>query len=59
MTLDPTRTVRDAERVADEVIQHLSGVTDARVTVTLEISAEMPNGTPENVVRTVAENSAR
>ena len=57
VTLDPTRTVRDAERVADEVIQHLSGVTDAMVTVTLEISAEMPNGTPDNVVRTVAENS--
>jgi hypothetical protein len=29
----------------------------AKVTVTLEIQAEMPAGVPENVVRTVAENA--
>jgi hypothetical protein len=28
----------------------------ARVTVTLEIEAEMPNGAPEQVVRVVTEN---
>jgi hypothetical protein len=44
-------------RVADEVITHLAGLVSARVKVTLEIEAEVPAGVPENVVRTVTENS--
>jgi hypothetical protein len=48
---------RDASRVADEVITHLGGLVGARVKVTLEIEAEVPSGVPENVVRTVTENS--
>ncbi|HEU4342124.1 MAG TPA: hypothetical protein VFU31_11185, partial [Candidatus Binatia bacterium] len=47
---------RDAGRIADEVISHLSGIVGANVTVTLEIEAEIPNGAPDNVVRTVTEN---
>jgi predicted AAA+ superfamily ATPase len=54
--LDPTRVGRDAGRIADEVISHLSGLVGAKVTVTLEIDAEIPSGAPENVVRTVTEN---
>ena len=55
--LDATRVGRDASRIADEVISHLSGLVGANVTVTLEIEAKIPGGTPENVVRTVTENS--
>jgi Protein of unknown function (DUF499) len=55
--LDPTRVGRDAGRIADEVISHLSGLVGANVKVTLEIEAEIPNGTPDNVVRTVTENA--
>ncbi len=55
--LDPTRVGRDAGRIADEVISHLSGLVGANVTVTLEIEAEIPNGAPDNVVRTVTENA--
>lgn len=55
--LDPTRTGRDAGRIADEVISHLVGLVGANVRVTLEIEAEIPSGTPDNVVRTVTENS--
>ncbi len=55
--LDPTRVGRDASRIADEVISHLSGLVGANVTVTLEIEAKIPDGAPENVVRTVTENS--
>jgi hypothetical protein len=55
--LDPTRVGRDAGRIADEVISHLSGLVGADVKVTLEIEAEIPNGAPDNVVRTVTENS--
>jgi len=57
VTLDPTRSGRDASRIADEVITHLSGLVGAKVTVTLEISAEIPAGVPEGVVRTVTENA--
>ena len=48
---------RDASQIADEVIAHLAGLVGANVTVTLEIEAEIPDGAPENVVRTVTENS--
>lgn len=57
VTLDATRVGRDASRVAEEVIAHLAGLVGARVKVTLEIEAEIPDGAPENVVRTVTENS--
>ena len=57
VTLDATRVGRDAGRVAEEVIVHLSGLIGARVTVTMEIAAEIPDGAPDNVVRTVTENS--
>ncbi len=54
--LDATRVGRDASRIADEVIAHLAGLVGARVTVTLEIEAEIPAGAPDAVVRTVTEN---
>ena len=55
--LDATRVGRDASRIADEVITHLSGLVGATVKVTLEIEAEIPDGAPDHVVRTVTENS--
>ncbi|MCG8554136.1 MAG: Swt1 family HEPN domain-containing protein [Proteobacteria bacterium] len=57
VTLDATRVGRDASRVADEVVTHLAGLVGAEVKVTLEIEANVPAGVPENVVRTVTENS--
>ena len=54
--LDSSRVGRDASRIADEVISHLSGLVGAKVTVTLEIDAEVPSGAPDHVVRTVTEN---
>jgi hypothetical protein len=57
VTLDPTRVGRDSSRIAEEVIAHLAGLVGAKVTVTLEIEAEVPSGAPDNVVRTVTENS--
>ena len=56
VVLDATRVGRDAGRIADEVISHLSGLVGANVTVTLEVEAEMASGAPEHVVRTVTEN---
>jgi hypothetical protein len=57
VTLDATRVGRDASRIADEVISHLSGLVGATVRVTLEVEAEIPSGAPDHVVRTVTENS--
>jgi predicted AAA+ superfamily ATPase len=57
VTLDATRVGRDASRIADEVIAHLSSLVGATVTVTLEVDAEIPSGAPDHVVRTVTENS--
>ena len=57
ITLDPERAGRDASRIADEVITHLAGLVGASVRVTLEIEADIPDGAPEHVVRTVTENS--
>jgi predicted AAA+ superfamily ATPase len=57
VTLDATRVGRDASRIADEVIAHLSGLVGAKVTVMLEVEADIPSGAPDHVVRTVTENS--
>ena len=43
--------------IANEVIAHLSGVMGANVRLTLEIEVDIPDGTPEQVVRIVTENS--
>ena len=57
VALDAARVGRDAGQIADEVISHLSSLVGAEVRVILEIDAEIPEGAPENVVRTVTENS--
>jgi hypothetical protein len=57
VTLDPARAGRDASKITDEVITHLVGLIGSSVRVTLEIDAEIPTGVPDNVVRTVTENS--
>ncbi len=57
VVLDSVRVGVDASKVADEVIGHLAGLTNAKVTVRLDIEAELPDGAPDHVVRTVNENS--
>jgi len=57
VTLDAARVGRDASRIADEVVSHLVGLMNSKVKVTLEIEADIPTGAPDNVVRTVTENS--
>jgi predicted AAA+ superfamily ATPase len=57
VTVDAARVGRDAGRIAEEVIAHVAGLVGAKVAVTIEIDAEIPAGAPENVVRTVTENS--
>ena len=54
--LDEARVGRDASKIAEEVIAHLVALVGARVTVTLEIEADVPVGAPDRVVRTLTEN---
>lgn len=55
--IDPVMAGSGAGKVADAVIQYLAGQPNAKVTVTLEIEAELPDGAPDHVVRTVTENA--
>ena len=55
--VDSARVGRDAGQIADEVIAHLAGQIGAEITVTIEIDAKLPNGAPDQLVRTVTENS--
>jgi predicted AAA+ superfamily ATPase len=57
VTLDPVRAGRDAGEIAENVIQHLSGLEGADVEVRLEVQAKIPQGAPDDVVRTVTENA--
>jgi len=54
--VDATRLGRDAGRIAQEVLAHLTGLKDANVTVTVEIQAEVPDGVDQPTVRAVTEN---
>jgi predicted AAA+ superfamily ATPase len=57
VALSAERAGRDAGKIAEEVIAHLTGLLGANVRITLEIEADIPNGAPDHVVRTVTENS--
>jgi hypothetical protein len=54
--LEAMRVGRDVQQIVAEVIQHLTGQLGAKVEITLEIQAELPDGASEQVVRTVTEN---
>jgi hypothetical protein len=51
--IDAMRINRDAPTIANEVIQHLTALNGATVKITLEIEAEIPEGVPDDVARTV------
>jgi len=47
---------RDASRIAEEVVQHLSSIVGADVHVTLDIQVELPENASDKLVRDVTEN---
>ncbi|MBI5394224.1 MAG: DUF499 domain-containing protein [Verrucomicrobia bacterium] len=55
--LNPQRVGKDAGKIAEEIVQHLTLLPGATVEVTLEIQAQFPEGAPDNTVRTVTENA--
>ena len=56
VNLDPIRPGRDAQRVIEEVLQHLTSLPGTDVKITMDIEAKVSDGVPEDVVRTVTEN---
>jgi hypothetical protein len=56
VSLDPDRAGRDAGRIAEEVLQHLTTLPRANVKLTLEIEADAPDGVPDEAQRVVTEN---
>ena len=54
--IDSLRLGRDASRIAEEVVQHLAGLVGGNVEITLEIQADIPDGVPPELVRTITEN---
>ena len=56
--INPVLMATNAGVVMEEVVKHLTGIYDAKVHVTLEIEADIPDGVPESTVRTILENCA-
>lgn len=54
--VDALRFGRDAAQIADAIITHLNGLIGAKVKVSLQIEASVPEGITETVQRTVSEN---
>lgn len=54
--VDPQRLGRDASRIAEEVVQHLTALVGSEVDITLEIHARLPDGAGDKLVRDVTEN---
>jgi Predicted ATPase (AAA+ superfamily) len=46
----------EASRIMDEIVQHLTSLNGAHVTVTLDIQATAPDGIPEKTIGTIKEN---
>lgn len=55
--LDTLRLSSQAGTIHEAIVQHLQSLVGADVQITLEIHANLPDGAPENVVRTVTENA--
>jgi hypothetical protein len=59
---DPTITCPNRKteikltRIAQEVVQHLTGLVGSEVEITIEIQANLPDGASDKLVRDVAEN---
>jgi hypothetical protein len=56
IALNASRPGRDAEQIIREVIQHLTSIVGADVTLTLELAAHSPDGFSDYTIRTVSEN---
>ena len=54
--LDSMRLSRDADKVAQEIVQHLNALVGAETEVILEVHSKIPDGASPELVRTITEN---
>jgi hypothetical protein len=54
--MNPSRLGGDAGQIGQEVVRHLTSIASAEVEITLEIRADISEGVPDDVERTVSEN---
>ena len=54
--LDWTTISPKTGEIASEIIEHLKSLNNSNVEITLEITGIIPNGIPDDVVRTISEN---
>lgn len=55
--IQSNRIGRDAAKIAEEVLQHLTTLPGAEASITLEVNIKVPGGVKDDVVRTVLENA--
>ena len=55
--VDPLRMTSDSAALSREIIQHLQALVGANVAISIEISASVPDGIPDDVIRVLRENS--
>jgi predicted AAA+ superfamily ATPase len=56
-TLEPVRALRDLGQIVESVVQQLTRIDGAEVTLHFEVDARAPGGFPDDVRRTVSENA--
>lgn len=54
--VDPKRVGRDAAKIAEEIVQHLTNMIGAEVEITLGIQAHISDGASPDLVRIITEN---
>jgi len=56
VSIDPDRASRDMGKVVEEVLQHLTTLPGGKVSLSLEIAADIPDGIPDETQRVIREN---
>ena len=56
ITLDWTTIAPKTGEIASEIIEHLKSLKNSNVEISLEITGTIPEGIPEDIVRTISEN---
>jgi hypothetical protein len=54
--LNPDRLGRDANAIAEEIVRHLASERGAKLRVSIELDADLPNGVSDETKRVVSEN---
>lgn len=56
IAIDPDRATSSIGQIAEAVLSHLTGIVGAEVEINIDIQARVPDGIPDDIVRTVTEN---